>query len=167
MEMITGVLELAWQAWCPLEQCSHMLTWTTPSLSVQILRWITQLVFLPFMTSSSTNFHKCTISFNKKCSEQKWCRKFNWFNYDTCADAAFWHVCMGNEFDKFWQAKETLALLHTSAFFLGLGLEIWLVFFYFWGGMCWYSVHFWRKLLGWPYGLVTLQKCIAFHKWIQ
>ena len=68
--LITGALELDWQLWCPLEQCSHMLAWTTPFLSVQMLRWYTQLVFLPFMTSSSTNFHKCTISFNKKCSEQ-------------------------------------------------------------------------------------------------
>ena len=31
-----------------------------------------------------------------------------------------------------------------------------------------YSVHFWTwVLLGWPYGLVMSQKCIAFHKWIQ
>jgi len=30
----------------------------------------------------------------------------------------------------FWQAQDTLALLHTSAFFLGLGLEIWLVFYF-------------------------------------
>lgn len=94
-------------------------------LSVQVCMYVkvdyTQLVFLTFMTSSSINFHKCTISFNKKCSEQSGTESLTGSIMTLVQMLRSGMSAWAMSLTSFWQAQETLALLHTSAFFLGLG----------------------------------------------
>ena len=120
-----------------LEQCSHMVTWTTWVCKCAcMLRWITQLAFLPFMTSSSTNFHK-----NKKCSEQSGAEILTGSIMTLVQMLAFWHVCMGNEFDKFLASTRDFSFAAHFCLLPRSGI----LEFYVWGGMVFTSEHgsFW------------------------